>query len=256
MTGRDPLSALHSFEVHIKTILPLLYGYRMCPDCPHCVETACPCMDIYGSNATPMGGSAGRCDAIVGAVEAQKAEGVLHIHMYMYFQMASQHMSLLEIGDRLRAGLINVASVKNYVTNVRRAAYPSLHHFELERDSLETAWPAYALETKLCVAPDFAFTKCEPGSNCEHCSGTEEETSKDAAQWKHSYNTRLQYVMSRKNHHIHPVVNHATGERKPLASCRKKGKPNECKSGFPLDSEMTEEPLLVCSCIADWKGLC
>jgi hypothetical protein len=33
-------------------------------------------MDIFGSNATPMGGDAGRCDAIIGAVEAQKAEGL------------------------------------------------------------------------------------------------------------------------------------------------------------------------------------
>ena len=38
-------------------------------------------MDIFGSNATPMGGSAGRGDALIGAVEAQKAEGVLHLHM-------------------------------------------------------------------------------------------------------------------------------------------------------------------------------
>ena len=73
MTGRDPLCALQAFVVHVRTILPLLYGYRMCPDCPHCVESACPCMDAFGSNATPMGGSAGRCDAMVGAVEAQKA---------------------------------------------------------------------------------------------------------------------------------------------------------------------------------------
>ena len=73
MTGRDPLCALQAFVVHVRTILPLLYGYRMCPDCPHCVESQCPCMDAFGSNATPMGGSAGRCDAMVGAVEAQKA---------------------------------------------------------------------------------------------------------------------------------------------------------------------------------------
>ncbi len=92
------MCALQAFETHIKTVLPLLYGYRMCPDCPHCVETERPCMDVFGSNATPMGGSAGRCDAVVGAVEAQKAEGVLHIHMFLFFQMLHQQMTLLEIG--------------------------------------------------------------------------------------------------------------------------------------------------------------
>ena len=35
-----------------------------------------PCMDSFGSNATPMGGAAGRTDAMIGAVEGQKAEGV------------------------------------------------------------------------------------------------------------------------------------------------------------------------------------
>ena len=35
-----------------------------------------PCMDSFGSNATPMGGAAGRTDAMIGAMEEQKAEGV------------------------------------------------------------------------------------------------------------------------------------------------------------------------------------
>ena len=41
-------------------------------------------MDSYGSNATPMGGSAGRADAMVGAVESQSKEGVLHVHLLIF----------------------------------------------------------------------------------------------------------------------------------------------------------------------------
>merc|ERR1712025_477333 len=133
MTGKDPLCALHAFEANIGTILPLLYGYRMCPDCPHCIETECPCKDVFGSNATPMGGSAGRCDDVVGAIEAQKAEGVLHIHMFLFFQMLHQHMTLAEIGERLRRGLVSVQAMKTYVSTVRRAAYPDVKLFEEER---------------------------------------------------------------------------------------------------------------------------
>ena len=48
----------------------------MCPLCPHCAVSDDPCMDMFGSNATPTGGSAGRAASMVGAVEAQKAEGV------------------------------------------------------------------------------------------------------------------------------------------------------------------------------------
>ena len=42
-----------------------------------------PCMDMFGSNATPMGGSMGRGDAMIGATEAKKAEGVLHLHFFI-----------------------------------------------------------------------------------------------------------------------------------------------------------------------------
>ena len=84
MASQDPLACLYAFLVNIKIVLPRLYGLRMCPECPHCVESEKPCMDIYGSNATPIGGSAGRCDHMIGAVEAQKAEGVLHLHVFLF----------------------------------------------------------------------------------------------------------------------------------------------------------------------------
>ncbi len=83
ITHRDPLCALYAFLANVRVVLPHLYGVRMCPDCPHCVQTSSPCMDIFGSNANPIGGSAGRFDALVGAVEAQKAEGVLHLHFFL-----------------------------------------------------------------------------------------------------------------------------------------------------------------------------
>jgi hypothetical protein len=76
-------------------------------------------MDIFGSNATPMGGDAGRCDAIIGAVEAQKAEGVLHLHLFMYVQMLAQFASLQELADKLRDGIIKSESWKEYVSYVR-----------------------------------------------------------------------------------------------------------------------------------------
>ena len=79
------MCSIYSFLVNIKGFLANLYGIRMCPDCPDCVKCESPRMDVYGSNASPMGGSAGRADALVGAVEAQKAECVLHLHLFMFF---------------------------------------------------------------------------------------------------------------------------------------------------------------------------
>ena len=69
------------------------------------------------------------------------------------------------------------------------------------------------------------------------------------------YETRLQHALSRMNHHIHPVVNAETGERRPLPSCQPKGKPKQCKADFPLDNMLTDVPLFVCHCVATQKTL-
>ena len=106
VTAKDPLCCVHAFIVMMRVVVPALYGYRMCPDCPHCAMSDCPCMDYFGSNATPMGGSAGRADAMIAAVEAQKAEGVLHAHGFYYFQTAGQRHTLLELGNMLQKGML------------------------------------------------------------------------------------------------------------------------------------------------------
>ena len=134
MGSQDPLSCLYSFFVHTTVMLPNLYGFRMCPACPHCCESEKPCMDIYGSNATPLGGSAGRADQMVGAVEAQKAEGVLHLHLFLFLQMAMQFKTLKEIAEMFRQGFLHVSQWKTYMDNTRIASYPSQE--ELNRNGL------------------------------------------------------------------------------------------------------------------------
>ena len=84
ITSRDPLCCVHAFRVMTRVVLPSIYGLRMCPRCPHCAKGADACMDTFGSNATAMGGAAGRCDAMVAAVESQAADGVLHVHLFMF----------------------------------------------------------------------------------------------------------------------------------------------------------------------------
>ena len=61
-------------------------------------------------------------------------------------------------------------------------------------------------------------------------------------------------------HHLHLLMNPdddpATGERRSLQSCRPKAHKGKkcdtqfCKSGFPLDNQLTDIPLIVCECIA------
>ena len=44
-------------------------------------------MDYFGSHSTPMGGARGRVDAMIAALEAKKAEGVLYAHGFHYFKL-------------------------------------------------------------------------------------------------------------------------------------------------------------------------
>ena len=81
--AKDPLCCANAFFVQIRTILATIAGLRMCADCPHCAESDCPCQDAFGSNAELAGGFAGRADALFGAVEAQNAEGALHLHLFI-----------------------------------------------------------------------------------------------------------------------------------------------------------------------------
>ena len=155
ITARDPLSCVCAFDVISRVVLPSMFGFRMCPQRPHCALSKNPCMDRFGSNATPMGGFAGRPDAMVGAKEAQKAEGCLHLHFFVFMQMASQFCTLHAIAEMLRKRALSVEALKTYVSHVRCAAYPDPAKFEAERSAVEEAWPAYAEDPSLSRLPIF-----------------------------------------------------------------------------------------------------
>ena len=76
----------------------------------------------------------------------------------------------------------------------------------------------------------------------------------DAQLWLCKFDARLQHAMLRMNHHVHPL-DPVSGERKVLNSCRPKDKRNVCKADFPLETYLTDKPLLVCKCIAEARCL-
>ena len=188
---------------------------------------------------------------MIGAVEAQKAEGVLHLHFSLLVQMAHQFNTLHDIAERLRTGLLSEDAMKTYFSKARCAAYPDADRFQQERASIEEAWPAYAQDTSLSLPPPFAYSSTAQLTAALGAPAWREE----GEEWKRQYNNRLQHVLSRMNHHVHPIKNQETGERRPLRSCLRKGKGELCKSGFPLENELCDKPVLVCACIADLKNL-
>ena len=80
LMARDPLAAVNAFVKQIRTILATVFGMRMCPSCPDCVNSDNPCQDALGSVVELLGGCVGRADALIGAVECQKSNGSLHFH--------------------------------------------------------------------------------------------------------------------------------------------------------------------------------
>ena len=116
-------------------------------------------MDSYGSNATPMGGSAGRADAMVGAVESQSKEGVLHIHLFIFRQMATQFNTIHELGEMLRRKMLSVEALKLFIDYVRCASYPDVALHQRHRGDVENSWPAYSADQTLSRLPTFFWTE-------------------------------------------------------------------------------------------------
>ena len=141
------------------------------------------------------------------------------MHAFLFLQAAHQYHNLHEIGDLLRRSLITVEMLKTYISNVRRASYPDAARFRQERTDIEAAWPEYKNEFALCRPPQ---TKTRSGlCPVDTIRLKSESWISEGEQWKKAYNGRLQFVMSRMNHHIHPIVNEDTGERRPLhSSCQ------------------------------------
>ena len=85
LLAKDCVSIVHAFHTYIRFVLARLLGIRMCPLCPRCNArgSANPCQDRFGSNATPLGGILGRCDAIAGVVLHQ-GQGTPHFHACVF----------------------------------------------------------------------------------------------------------------------------------------------------------------------------
>jgi hypothetical protein len=166
-------------------------------------------MDKYGSNATPMAGAAGGADAMIGAVEAQLAEGALHLHFFMYLQTAFQFKTLEEIAAMLKQELLTGAAWKNFVSHVRCGAYPDPEKFEAERTAIEKACPAFATDQSLCRL-DEDLWEATSTERVQHPwfdgdGSSRDAWLKDGEAWKARYGRRLQHIFSRMNHHIHPL---------------------------------------------------
>ncbi len=63
----------------------------------------------------------GRADALVGVTEAQKAEGVLHLHFFIFLQLAHTILNLNAIDALLQKQLISIETLKRLHDYLRGA---------------------------------------------------------------------------------------------------------------------------------------
>ena len=109
---------------------------------------------------------------MIGAVEAQMAEGCLHLHFFMFLQNAFQFQTLEEIAQSLRSKLLSGQAWKDFVSHVRCGAYPDPEKFDAERADIEKAWPAFANDPSLSRL-DADLWLASPGNDadglCEKC---------------------------------------------------------------------------------------
>ena len=101
MQTSDPQAVMESFKVNMRFILPRTFGYRMCPNCPHCSETNTPCANKFGNNFEPWGGIAGMAAANSCAVEYQGNNNP-HAHGHVHLVSVYQHKTLEEIGELIK----------------------------------------------------------------------------------------------------------------------------------------------------------
>lgn len=238
MLAQDPLACSEGFRALVYLTLKHLFGMRFCPDCPNCATSKTPCTDAFGSNSTAVGGIFGRVDAVYGSIECQKS-GTLHVHMQIFLQCFHQHTPLsrlLRLGNKGMLELLR--KYTSYTAHVRRSIYCHPEEWEAQRQTVEEEWPEYRSCHLMLSRPTYQTDEAMPQTT-----------------WKQQYLAHdVEQLQQRKQHHVH-LPDAATGERMPLAHCRDAQDPTKCKSGFPRDGWLTNEPVLICPGLAARMGM-
>ena len=217
----DPMAVVESFKISIRFILPRVFGYRMCPYCPKCVDTDCPCSNKFGNNFEPWGGIAGLAAANFCAVEYQHTNNP-HAHGHVHLVSVYQHKTLEEIKVLIEEKLLSPESIYDYQETLQRTDLFEHEKHEEQIPAIEEAWrQKYKApeHNDLCQFPEIVLndhTKTLWNGQQDIPSAID-----DARAYAELYKREAQSVMSRCNHHVH-LPDPSTNVRMPLPGCRSK----------------------------------
>ena len=246
--ARDPLASVDGCRLVMGLLLEYIFGVRFCDACPDCAQSDHfkPCMDLFGSNATPEGGVFGRVDGVYISIEAQKSAGSLHFHAQIFVQCLHQHCSLEEIYEKMCTDpLFDASEYLRYAEHTTRQVYADAERFEEHRNRVEEEWPEYKESTALVTTPAY-LQRENVALGSEVPLGSRPDLEKEGITWLQEYlGEHVQSIQEKKQHHVHPRTGYK-GERKLLEHCRRSDDPSKCKGDFPRDEWLLPETSILC----------
>ena len=150
--AQDPLSSCYHYLFFMYTILPAIFGIRMCMRCPDCnVDRTDPrnkndvtvaCQDCMGSNMKSMGGYAGLATGMAFATEYQ-GEATPHGHGFVSLANMYQHHNLEQIGNIIESNYNGITPeemlnrVKSFVNHLQREDHMDNEQHQSNLDKFE-----------------------------------------------------------------------------------------------------------------------
>ena len=150
--AQDPLSSCYHYLFFMYTILPAIFGIRMCMRCPDCnVDRTDPrnkndvtiaCQDCMGSNMKSMGGYAGLATGMAFATEYQ-GEATPHGHGFVSLANMYQHHNLEQIGNIIESKYNGITPeemlnrVKSFVNHLQREDHMDNEQHQSNLDKFE-----------------------------------------------------------------------------------------------------------------------
>lgn len=120
--------------------------------------------------------------------------------------------------------------------------------------SFEKQWPNYKDSVHCISSPAYMSEQTYEWAN-EGLPDDLPRILEEGEHWlkKHLVDDVEELQMMRQNH-VH-LVNPDTGKREPLAACRSKENPNLCKSNYPRNNWLVQEPVVLCAGLLKQMGL-
>ena len=125
-------------------------------------------------------------------------------------------------------------------------------------DLVESEWPEYKTNTTLTQVPMYTM---KADVDLIHAVSDHNgyvysaHLLSEGAGWLRSFlHTDVEELQRLKQHHVH-MVNEKTNEREPLAACRRKDNPKECKSEFPRWTWLVDTAVILCEGLLKQMGL-